>query len=116
MCDYEEVRVCVTTMRKARIPHLCSECGWVIRRHVKYADITGIDHDRAPFRYRVCVDCTAWSDAVLAFQRQNRNPRERACGHAFSGLVEFLEEWQANERWTEHLDWRSGRLYSSVPA
>jgi len=57
--EFDANRVEIETIRKARKPHACCECGEVIAVEKLYEEASGIDHDGYPFRFRTCLYCVA---------------------------------------------------------
>lgn len=58
----ESVRCSRVTIRKARKPHQCCECGEPILPGQRYEDATGIDCDGEAYGYSTCMTCKAIRD------------------------------------------------------
>jgi len=50
-------RVSVLTIRRARKPHECIECGEAILVGKQYEEATGIDSEGSPYRFYTCIGC-----------------------------------------------------------
>jgi hypothetical protein len=80
-CDEgERVRCSRVTIRTARKPHQCCECGEPIVPGQRYEDATGIDCDGDAYGYSTCLTCKAI--------------REHYCPHGFiySCLAEMIRD------------------------
>jgi hypothetical protein len=55
-CDYPLPSVYWQTVRKARKPHRCVECGCMIAPGIRYEHVRGV-WEGEPNSYKTCLDC-----------------------------------------------------------
>ena len=81
--DFDPCKCAVETIRKARKPHVCIECGDTIPVGKQYEEATGIDAEGEPYRYHTCIGCM--------------NLRKHYCrgGWIWGGLREALMECES---------------------
>lgn len=100
-CDLLMPDLFRSTIRKARKPHKCCECGTIIQPGSKYADIFGIWEGDAK-GYKQCLRCYQISEKIA---------EKDDCGHGFGELYEHLQNADylnfntESQQWESNVDW-----------
>ena len=100
-CDVLSSDLFRKTIRRARKPHKCCECGATIQPSSKYADIFGV-WEGDEMGYKQCLECNQIGEKIT---------KEDDCGYGIGELYEYLLDGdylnfdEESQQWESSVDW-----------